>query len=150
VVQDMPYLQAVVHEGLRLYPPSVGTQDKLTPPEGDFIHGVRLPGGVDVGQNLGCVLRDAQLFGPDVDVFRPGRWLEAAVDDKADGGQRYKRLQAAVDLVFGCGRYQCLGKGIVWTIVPKVIFEVSSTSAPPTCDLFDPSPTDIILPWLHG
>ncbi len=45
----LPYLQACIKEGLRLFPPVTGLLTKLVPPEGDTIDGVFLPGGTDIG-----------------------------------------------------------------------------------------------------
>ena len=45
----LPYLQACIKEGLRLFPPVTGLLSKMVPPEGDTIDGVFLPGGTDIG-----------------------------------------------------------------------------------------------------
>jgi cytochrome P450 len=119
----MPYLQAVIREGLRLYPPATGLLQKAVPRGGATLHGYQLPEGTQVGQSVGGFLRSKGLFGDDVNVFRPERWLEAAAAD--DGGARLKEMQAAVDLVFGFGKYQCLGKQIALTELNKVFVEVS-------------------------
>jgi cytochrome P450 len=121
--RNMPYLQAVIREGLRLYPPATGLLHKAVPRGGATLHGYELPAGTQVGQNLGGIMRSKELFGDDADTFRPERWLEAAAAD--DGVERLKAMQAAVDLVFGFGKYQCLGKQIALTELNKVFVEVS-------------------------
>ena len=45
----LPYLQACIKEGLRMFPPVTGLVSKMVPPEGDTINGVFLPGGTDIG-----------------------------------------------------------------------------------------------------
>ena len=45
----LPYLQACIKEGLRIFPPTVGLLSKRVPPEGDTLNGVFLPGGTDIG-----------------------------------------------------------------------------------------------------
>ena len=58
-----------------------------------------------------------KVFGADADMFRPERWLEAEPD-------QLKEMESVVDLVFGSGRWQCMGKQIVWTELRKVFVEV--------------------------
>ena len=45
----LPYLQACVKEGLRLFPPAAGLLKKVVPPEGDSLNGVFVPGGTEIG-----------------------------------------------------------------------------------------------------
>ena len=45
----LPYLQACIKEGLRLFPPVTGLFDKVVPPEGDTFNGLFLPGGTEIG-----------------------------------------------------------------------------------------------------
>ena len=45
----LPYLQACIKEGLRMFPPATGRLPKEVPPEGDTFNGVFLPGGTEIG-----------------------------------------------------------------------------------------------------
>ena len=45
-VAQLPYLQAVLEEGLRLYPPVPAALLRRTPPEGETINGQFVPGNV--------------------------------------------------------------------------------------------------------
>lgn len=117
--RDLPYLQAVIREGLRLYPPVTGLMHKSVPRGGATLQGYFLPEGTQVGQNIGGITRSKELFGADADSFRPERWLEAE-------GERLKAMQGAVDLVFGFGKFQCLGKQIALTELNKMLVEVSA------------------------
>jgi len=58
-------------------------------------------------------------FGEDVDIFRPERWLEA--DAEPD---RRRKMEKTVDIIFGSGRWACLGKSIVYIELNKIFFEV--------------------------
>lgn len=115
--QDLPYLKAVIREGLRMWPPVVGLGFKTVPAGGDTIHGHYIPEGTDIGQNFHGIGRSKAIWGPDADVFRPERWLVADEEE-------LKRMCAAVDTHFGGGKYTCLGKPIALMELHKVIFEV--------------------------
>lgn len=45
-VQQLPYLKAVIEEGLRLCPPAPGGLNRVVPAGGDYVCGQWLPGGV--------------------------------------------------------------------------------------------------------
>lgn len=48
------------------------------PPQGIDILGHYIPGGTIVGCNAWVLHRRVEVFGQDVDAFRPERWLEAS------------------------------------------------------------------------
>ncbi|KAH7196656.1 cytochrome P450 [Fusarium flagelliforme] len=115
--QKMPYLQAVVREGLRMWPPVAGLGFKQVPPQGDTINGFFVPGGTQVGQGFYAVGRSKLVWGEDADVFRPERWLLAGQD-------RSREMIAAFDTHFGHGKYSCLGKPIALMEIHKAVFEL--------------------------
>ncbi|KAM0334321.1 hypothetical protein ACHAQA_001345 [Verticillium albo-atrum] len=117
---ELPYLQAVIKEGLRMFPPSVGHNYKQVPLGGATVCGYHLPEGTQVGINILKMMRDAEVFGPDADVFRPERWLEAA----ERSSETYKEMAATVDLAFGHGKFQCLGKTVAYMELNKVFVEL--------------------------
>jgi len=47
--KQLPYLQACIKEGLRIWPPVTGLMEKEAPPQGDMINGVFVPGGTKIG-----------------------------------------------------------------------------------------------------
>ncbi|KAK9425291.1 putative Cytochrome P450 [Seiridium unicorne] len=113
----LPYLQAVIREGLRMYPPVTGLGSKQVPKGGDIINGQFVPGGTQVGTNYFGLMRSKSVWGTDADVFRPERWLEAKED-------QLKIMNGVVDLAFGYGKYSCLGKPIAMMELNKVFFEL--------------------------
>ncbi|KAM0286256.1 hypothetical protein ACHAQH_000984 [Verticillium albo-atrum] len=117
---ELPYLQAVIKEGLRMFPPSVGHNYKQVPPGGATVCGYYLPEGTQIGVNILKMMRDRGLFGPDADVFRPERWTEAS----AQRPEMYKEMAATVDLAFGHGKFQCLGKTVAAMELNKVFVEL--------------------------
>jgi hypothetical protein len=91
---------------------------KKVPPEGDKINGVFVPGGTKIGANMWALLRRKDVFGDDADVFRPERWLEASPDE-------LQKMEAVGELVWGYGRYVCLGKSVALIELNKIFVEVS-------------------------
>ncbi|KAI1438062.1 cytochrome P450 [Xylaria sp. CBS 124048] len=115
--RELPYLQAVLFEGLRIRPPGTATFSKEVPPEGDTIHGHFIPGGTSVGPNIPSLMCSKALFGKDADIFRPERFLEVDLATRTE-------MQRNVELVFGYGRWMCAGKVIAWLELNKTLFEL--------------------------
>ncbi|KAF1961436.1 benzoate 4-monooxygenase cytochrome-like protein P450 [Byssothecium circinans] len=119
--RTLPYLNAVIREGLRVHPPVTDIVPKVVPKGGDtyIIDGVTtfLPEGTNVGYCVLGLMRRRDLFGEDVDIFRPERWM-------LDGGAELEAMKRTTEIVFGYGKYQCLGKPIAWMEINKVIFEL--------------------------
>jgi cytochrome P450 len=113
----LPYLDAVIWEGIRLWPPLLGFLTKLAPTGGDTVNGIFYPEGTEVCVCPMGVGRRKDIFGEDADIFRPGRWTEA----NAETRRKYER---ATEVVFGSGRFACLGKNIAMIELHKVFVEV--------------------------
>lgn len=113
----LPYLQAVIRESLRMYPPVTGMGCKQVPKGGDVINGYFVPEGTQIGHNFPGMTRSKKIWGGDADVFRPERWTEA-------NAEQLRAMTSVVDLDFGSGKYQCLGKGIAMMELNKVFVEV--------------------------
>lgn len=130
--KTLPYLQAVIKEGARMCPPATGLLSKKTPPEGDTINGRFVPGGTDIGQCAWGLQRSKIVYGEDSMLFRPERWLEAK-------GEKLEKMEKSVGLVWGFGKYSCLGKNISWLEMDKVFFELLTR--------FDFTLVDPTRPW---
>jgi cytochrome P450 len=119
---ELPYLQAVIKEGMRIWPAVTGLLTKVTPPEGDTVEidgkTYYIPGNTNIGYDAWGVHHNKAVFGDDADVFRPERWLERS-------GEELARMQKTAELIWGWGKYQCLGKPIATMELNKVFFEVS-------------------------
>ena len=116
--RDLPYMQACVKEGLRVFPPTVGLMQKVVPEEGDTFNGMRIPGGTKIGYCAWGLHRSKEVFGEDADMFRPERWLNVS-------GDRLLEMNRVIELVFGSGKYACLGKPIVFLELRKIVTTVS-------------------------
>lgn len=133
--ETLPYLQAVIREGLRIWSPVTGLVPKKTPPAGDTLNGIFVPGGTEIGTCVWGLLRNVDVFGKDSDLFRPERWLEAK-------GEKLATMERTVDMVFGHGKYQCLGQNIAWMELNKMFFELIRN--------FEWSIVDPTSPWKSG
>ncbi|KAF4339672.1 pisatin demethylase [Fusarium beomiforme] len=115
--RQLPYLQAVIYEGIRIRPPTTGMLFKDVPAGGETMHGQYIPAGTSIGVNASSLLRSEALFGPDPQVFRPERYLDADKDTSA-------QMKRDVEIIFGYGRWMCAGKPIAFMELYKVIFEL--------------------------
>ena len=73
-LDKLPYLDAVLHEGLRWRPPVPMTLFRVVPPGGATIDGFKIPAGTIVGCQAYSLHRKEDVF-PDPDKFDPDRWL---------------------------------------------------------------------------
>ncbi|KAJ4415068.1 hypothetical protein N0V85_002874 [Neurospora sp. IMI 360204] len=128
----LPYLQAVIRDGLRIHPPVAGLSFKEVPKTGETFKGMYFPPGTKLGTSMWALTRNRELFGEDSDEFRPERWIEAkkaADEEEKQGGSseardRLKEMEFSVDLIFGYGKWGCLGKNIALMELNKVFVEL--------------------------
>lgn len=101
----------------------------LALPDGSLV-----PAGTAVGINPYVNGRNKTIWGDDVDVFRPERWLQ----DAGESDEAYKerlRLYNASDLTFGGGSRVCIGRNVAlletYKIVPTLIrkYEIALVDA---------------------
>ncbi|KIV88711.1 hypothetical protein PV10_08369 [Exophiala mesophila] len=113
----LPYLQAVIKEGLRIHPPVTGLMLKVVPPQGDNVLGYYLPPGTKIGYSAFGLFLNPKIWGNDAKIYRPERWLEGTAEER-------RRKENNLELVFGGGRSQCLGKAVAAIELNKVILEL--------------------------
>lgn len=143
----MPYLQACIKEGLRMYPPVTGLLAKQVPPEGATIDGKFAPGGTWIGQNSWGMQRNKDIYGVDVEIFRPERWLP--MDGSAAEKARVDRMTDTVGLVFGYGRFGCLGRGVATMELNKGLIELLLRFNFQPCSLAKPFDEQCVGFYLH-
>lgn len=120
----LPYMQAVIKEGLRIHP-SVGLLlERHVPRGGAVICGRHIPEGTIVGINAWVTQHDPEVF-PSPDSFEPERWLNASEDELKMMDQSF--------FAFGAGTRTCIGRHIAAMEMAKMIpeflrrFEVTLT-----------------------
>ncbi|KAF8532950.1 cytochrome P450 [Trichophaea hybrida] len=97
---DIPYLDAIINETLRLQPSVISGLPRLTPPEGVTINGTYIPGNVVVQVPTYTIQRDPRYFSQPLD-FIPERWTDESPELCKD-----KRAF----MPFGLGSHVCAGK----------------------------------------
>jgi cytochrome P450 len=117
--RTLPYLQAVIREGLRIFPPVAGLMPTVVPPGGDMIHGIAVPEGTDIGWTAFGVQHGKEVYGADAELFRPERWLEAEEE-------QLRAMTGTWELIFKYGKWQCLGKSVALLELNKIFVEVRS------------------------
>lgn len=136
--QALPYLQAVLKEGLRMHPATGIPLWRQVPAGGATLCGMYFPAGTNVGINSWVAHRNRDVYGHDADEFRPERWL--------DSPEEKLREMNAMHMPFGLGSRTCIGKNISLLEMSKVIpqlvrhFDIAyageGTELPASCDWF--------------
>jgi cytochrome P450 len=118
VAQKLPYLNAVFQESVRCHLLVRLPNTREVPAGGLAICGKWVPPGVCVGVYPSVLRHKKEIFGEDVDMFRPERWL--------DDTEKVTRMSNAM-FTFGYGKYSCIGKNIakleVLKLIPSVLRE---------------------------
>ncbi|KIX09656.1 uncharacterized protein Z518_00737 [Rhinocladiella mackenziei CBS 650.93] len=121
-VRELPFLSAVIKEGLRIHPAAGLPLERIVPPGGVTICDTFIPGGSIVGCSAWTVHLDESIFGSKPEQFRPQRWLDAS--------PAQRREMENFLFTFGAGSRTCIGKNIsyleMYKLVPAVLmrFEV--------------------------
>ncbi|KAK1840826.1 hypothetical protein CCHR01_16535 [Colletotrichum chrysophilum] len=96
----LPYLNAVIQEGLRLFAPGTLPLPRYAPKEGAFVDGYFIPKNTIVECNSYCMHRLDESTFPNTNEFIPERWLDA------ESHTDRQRLFFA----FGLGPRTCIGR----------------------------------------
>ena len=119
-LESLPYLDAVIRETLRLYPPAYIVGRMAMEPFD--LGGYFFPAGTTVLMSQWIVHRDPRFFA-EPDVFRPERWLDGLAT----------RLASHAYFPFGGGPRRCIGQGfammeaalVIATLARRFHFELS-------------------------
>ncbi|KAF6235303.1 hypothetical protein HO173_006498 [Letharia columbiana] len=103
-VKRLPYLAAIVSEGLRMYPPFPEGLPRLTPRQGAMICGQWVPGGTYVQVSTHAAHRSTANF-KDPDVFIPERWL---------GDKEFATDNKEASQPFSLGPRSCIGRNLAY------------------------------------
>ncbi|KAI9787991.1 MAG: hypothetical protein M1816_007295 [Peltula sp. TS41687] len=98
----LKYLNAVILEGLRIYPPLPFALPRLVPEGGDTVDGHFLPAGTVVSTNPIAACLDPANFNDPLS-FRPERWMDENHRDALGASQP-----------FSLGPRGCIGRSLGW------------------------------------
>ncbi|KAL4896553.1 cytochrome P450 [Aspergillus ambiguus] len=112
-VSNMPYLDAVLKESIRLLPVASWGLDRVVPPAGAMIAGRFIPGGTVVGCQIDAIHLDESVYGKDSTAYRPERWIEA--------DEHQRRIMDRSFLGFSAGKRVCTGIHIAWLEMKKTL-----------------------------
>ncbi|KAJ5525455.1 cytochrome P450 [Penicillium frequentans] len=110
-LEPLPYLTAVLREGLRLSNIVVPRQPRVAPDEALQFHNWTIPPGTPVSMTIYHILRDPNIF-PEPTRFNPERWLI--------GQEELRKLEKYL-VPFSKGGLGCLGPNMAWAWLYLVI-----------------------------
>lgn len=102
-----PYLEGVINEALRLWPPAPNGMQRRTPDEGVVVDGEFVPGGTQLSVHTMGIQRDSRWFS-EPDKFMPERWIST------ERPERDFNHVARAFIPFTVGQYACLGKNLAY------------------------------------
>ncbi|KAI1128808.1 putative cytochrome P450 oxidoreductase [Nemania abortiva] len=111
-VCNLPYLDAVIHEGLRMHPPFCLPFERVVPPGGLAIGDTFFAEGTVVGMSPYVVNRHRPTFGEDAEIWNPDRWMVP---------KELRQKREAAIMTFGAGRRICLGRHIAMLELKKIV-----------------------------
>ncbi|KAI9710774.1 MAG: hypothetical protein M1828_002116 [Chrysothrix sp. TS-e1954] len=111
--QKLSYLDAVIQETFRVFPAAGILLERHVPQGGAIVCGEHIPAGTIVGCNAWVLHQRREVFGDDVEAFRPERWLDA-------DAVKLKEMKSSM-FHFGAGSRTCIGRNISMLEVYKLV-----------------------------
>ncbi|KEY73624.1 hypothetical protein S7711_09562 [Stachybotrys chartarum IBT 7711] len=148
VLEKLPYLTAVIKEGLRVASPAASRTPRLVPKGGTTLPDGRfLPGGTRVGMAIYHVHYNEDIF-PEPKRFMPERWLDA--DNGGMMPERVPEMQRFM-MAFSKGTRACIGINLAYMelylavahFIRRFDMQTDTTDEDMKWD-------DMVVAWFHG
>ncbi|CCL99011.1 uncharacterized protein FIBRA_01019 [Fibroporia radiculosa] len=139
LINNLPFLDAVFHEVLRLHPPvgettRMASSDDIIPlstplrtPSGTIVDRIAIPKGQVVTVPIHSMNRSCEFWGADAKEFDPERWLRPdGLPKRAQEIQGHKHLLSFVDgprICLGRGFAQAEFKAVLSVLIRNYVFE---------------------------
>jgi len=109
-LEKLPYLTAVIQEGLRITQPLAHRNARVLPYKGLFYRDAEIPAGTPISMTTYLVHENESIF-PEPREFRPERWLHN------------ERLRKYL-LAFSRGSRSCLGINLAWAELYLIVAHI--------------------------
>ncbi|KAI9591942.1 cytochrome P450 [Syncephalis fuscata] len=113
-LQSLPYLDALLHEALRIRAIVPYGLSRLIPKEGVTLGDDFLPGGTTISISLNALYFNEDVY-PDPTVFKPERWF--TTPEKLAEMKQYF-------LPFSMGPRSCIGRNLAWMEIRLTVAEL--------------------------
>ncbi|KAL9122683.1 MAG: hypothetical protein Q9187_000769 [Circinaria calcarea] len=111
LTRDLPYLNAVIEESLRIYPPAALSLSRIVPHGGASICGQNIPEGTGVGVTSWAATHSQKNFAAP-EEYAPERWL---------GDLRFGNDDKQASQPFSLGARNCVGKNLAYAEMRLVL-----------------------------
>jgi cytochrome P450 len=108
---NLPYLRAVIDEGLRISPPVPGALHRKVLPGGQVVDGYHIPEGTIIGASIYAVQHNDVYF-VNPHEFIPERWIPGSQDLGFPVTESSLELQKQAFFPFSLGPRNCVGKNM--------------------------------------
>lgn len=119
VINNLPYLTAVVLELLRLFPPVSQLINRVAVQPALLGGELLIPAGAFVGWNAWAVHSNPDVWGPDAREFRAERWGDTV--EEMQGRFRRETVRGTY-IPFNAHKRKCLGQGFALLQVKILLF----------------------------
>ncbi len=130
VLEQLPYLKAIISEGFRMSYGVVTRLQRVSPDSPIKFHDWVIPPGTPVGMSSYMMHNNPDLF-PEPNEFRPERWLKqnnangngydsSNSNEKGSGGQRLEKYLVN----FGRGTRSCIGMNLALSEIHHILAAV--------------------------
>lgn len=116
VLEKLPYLTAVLQEGLRITHPVTHRMSRLFPKKTLIYKNRKIPPGTVLNVTTLLLHENEDQF-PDAQVFKPERWLDSKNQETSHRLQRYL-------VPFSRGPRSCLGINLAWAELYLIIASI--------------------------